>query len=212
MNCQFPLCGVRVTIMKCSFICGCPGHTGLSPRSMDPDSCRTGTLVIATISASRSLGAAGGEAPTGAAYPFRSFSPSGSCAVVSQIAQTSGGPMIELSTGAASASTRGAQGRARLQNELAAQKGTFFTAVLAAMARRMQPTASVEGSPQELLDRGICGSRYLKRFGSFAKVRELNFQAARDQTALLAVAIDQAALDQGRFELSHPQQCSATGR
>lgn len=39
-----------------------------------------------------------------------------------------------------------------------------------------------------------------------------NFQAARNQTALLAVAIDQAALDQGRFELSHLEQCSATGR
>lgn len=141
-------------------------------------------------------------------------------ALVSQIAQSSADPMVELSTGAASASTRGAQGRARLQNELAAQKGTFFTSVLAAMARRMQPTASSDGSPQELLDRGICGSRYLERFGGFAKVRELgclqqqvmsildclqasNLQAARDQTALLAVAIDQAALDQGRFELAN---------
>ena len=39
-----------------------------------------------------------------------------------------------------------------------------------------------------------------------------NFQAARNQTAFLAVAIDQAALDQGRFELNHLEQCSATGR
>ena len=141
-------------------------------------------------------------------------------ALVSQIAQSSADPMLELNTSGASASTRGCQGRARLQSELAAQRGTFFTSVLAAMARRMHPTASSEGSPQELLDRGICGSRYLERFGGFAKVRELgclqqqvmsildclqasNLQAARDQTALLAVAIDQAALDQGRFELAN---------
>eukprot|EP00435_Cladocopium_sp_Y103_P034882 s2166_g9.t1 len=138
-------------------------------------------------------------------------------ALVSQIAQSSGDPMLELSSGAASASTRGAVGRARLQNELAAQKGVFFNSVLASMARRMQPTVSAEGSAQELLDRGICGTRYLERFGGFARARELgclqqqvmsildclqasNLQAARDQTALLAVAIDQ---DQGRFELAN---------
>eukprot|EP00435_Cladocopium_sp_Y103_P059902 s1225_g21.t1 len=141
-------------------------------------------------------------------------------ALVSQIAHQSSDPLLELSSGSASASTRGAQGRSRLQAELASQKGLFFQAVLSSMARRMQPTASVEGSPQELLDRGICGTRYLERFGGYGRVRELgclqqqvmsimdchqssNLQAARDQTALLAVAIDQAALDQGRFELAN---------
>ena len=141
-------------------------------------------------------------------------------ALVSQIAQQGGDPMLELNSVGATAGTRGAQGRARLQQELAAQKGSFFQSVLASMARRMQPTASAEGSPQELLDRGVCGTRYLERFGGFAKVRELgclqqqvmsimdclqasNLQAARDQTALLAVTLDQAALDQGRFELAN---------
>lgn len=141
-------------------------------------------------------------------------------ALVSQIAQQGGDPMLDLSSSAASASTRGAQGRAKLQGELASQRGVFFQAVLASMARRMQPTASPEGSPQELLDRGVCGTRYLERFGGYGRVRELgclqqqmmsimdclqasNWQAARDQTALLAVTIDQAALDQGRFELAN---------
>eukprot|EP00435_Cladocopium_sp_Y103_P027487 s3398_g6.t1 len=114
------------------------------------------------------------------------------------------------------AGTRGAQGRARLQAELAAQRGTFFASVLSAMSRRMFPNLSAEGSPQELMDRGVCGTRYLERFGGFGRVRELgclqyqvmsimdclqssNWQAARDQTALL----DQAALDQGKFDLAH---------
>jgi len=140
-------------------------------------------------------------------------------ALVAQIAQQSSDPLLELSTTGASAGTRGAQGRARLQAELAAQKGTFFNSVLAAMSRRMCPTMSPEGSPQELMDKGICGTRYLERFGGYGKVRELgclqhqvmsimdclqtqNWQAARDQTALLAVTLDQAALDSGKFDLA----------
>ena len=140
-------------------------------------------------------------------------------ALVAQIAQQSRDLLLELSTTEASAGTRGAQGRARLQAELAAQKGTFFNSVLAAMSRRMCPTMSPEGSPQELMDKGICGTRYLERFGGYGKVRELdclqhqvmsimdclqtqNWQAARDQTALLAVTLDQAALDSGKFDLA----------
>ena len=140
-------------------------------------------------------------------------------ALVAQIAQQSGDPLLELSATGASPGTRGAQGRARLQAELAAQKGTFFTSVLAAMSRRMSPTLSPEGSPQELMDRGICGTRYLERFGGYGRVRELgclqhqvmsimdclqtqNWQAVRDQTALLAVTLDQAALDSGKFDLA----------
>eukprot|EP00435_Cladocopium_sp_Y103_P045385 s1376_g13.t1 len=115
--------------------------------------------------------------------------------------------------------TRGAQGRARLQIELAAQKGVFFASVLNSMARRMQPTAPVEGAPQEMMMRGVCGTKYLERFEGFGKYRELgclqyqvmtildflqmeNIQGARDATALLAVTLDQAALDNGRFDLA----------
>lgn len=140
-------------------------------------------------------------------------------ALVAQIAQQSSDLLLELSTTGASAGTRGAQGRARLQAELAAQKGTFFNSVLAAMSRRMCPTMSPEGSPQELMDKGICGTRYLERFGGYGKVRELgclqhqvmsimdclqtqNWQAARDQTAMLAVTLDQAALDSGKVDLA----------
>ena len=140
-------------------------------------------------------------------------------ALVSQIASQSSDPMLELGSTGYGAGTRGSQGRAKLQAELAAQKGTFFNAVLAAMARRMQPTASAEGSPEELMARGVCGTLYLERFGGFGKHRELgclqhqvmtildflqvgNLQAARDSAALMAVCLDQAALDNGRFDLA----------
>ena len=92
--------------------------------------------------------------------------------------------------------------------------------MISSMSRRMFPTMTAEGSYQELMDRGVCGTRYLERFGGYGKVRDLgclqyqvmtildslqtsNLQAARDQAALLAVTLDQAAMDQGRFDLAH---------
>ena len=62
--------------------------------------------------------------------------------------------MMDLAgAGGASASTRGATGRAKLQAELASHSGSFDLAVLRAMSRRMQPTASSSGTPLELLQR-----------------------------------------------------------
>ena len=140
-------------------------------------------------------------------------------ALVGQIAAQGSDPMLELGSLGSSASTRGAQGRAKLQAELASQRGAFFASVLASMSRRMQPTAPVEGTPGELMSRGICGTKYLERFGGFGKHRELgclqhqvmtimdflqteNLQGARDATALLAVCLDQAVLDNARFDLA----------
>ena len=140
-------------------------------------------------------------------------------ALVSQIAAQSSDPMVDLGSMGSTAGTRGAQGRAKLQAELAAQRGTFFASVLNAMARRMQPTSPADGTPGELMARGVCGTKYLERFGGFGKHRELgclqhqvmtimdflqteNLPAARDAAALLAVTIDQAALDNSRFELA----------
>eukprot|EP00435_Cladocopium_sp_Y103_P067781 s1247_g30.t1 len=115
-------------------------------------------------------------------------------ALVSQIASQSSDPMLELGSTAFGAGTRGSQGRPKLQVELAAQKGTFFNAVLAAMARRMQPTASADGSLEELMSRGVMTILDFLQVG--------NLQAARDSAALMAVCLDQAALDNGRFDLA----------
>ena len=74
--------------------------------------------------------------------------------LVTQIAHASSDPMSDLSGSSTTPGSRGSMGRARLQSELAAHRGSFFTSVLAQMARRMNPTSSVEASPKELLERG----------------------------------------------------------
>lgn len=139
--------------------------------------------------------------------------------LVSQIAAAGQDPMTDLSTPGAGTSTRGAQGRARLQSELAMHRGTFFTSVLQAMSRRMAPTSSCEMTPEQMMARGICGTRYLERFGGYGRLREwgqLQFQvmtaldflmednipAAKDTIALLAVTIEQGVLDHGKLEIA----------
>lgn len=141
-------------------------------------------------------------------------------ALVGQIAGAAGDPLMDLGTAmGSSASTKGAQGRAKLQAELASHSGSYFLSVLRSMARRMQPTAQTSGTPLELLQRGVCGTLYMERFGGYGRQRELglilyqimgildflqaeNIGAAKDSLALLAVAVDQAVLDGGRFDLA----------
>ena len=140
--------------------------------------------------------------------------------LVGQIASQSSDPMVDLVGGGAAAGTRGAAGRAKLQAELAQQKGIYFQAVLCQMARRMQPTMPATGTPAEFLARGISGTQYMERYGGYGKHRELgtlqfqvmsimdflqanNVEAAKDAVALLAVALDQACLDNGRFDLAN---------
>ena len=138
--------------------------------------------------------------------------------LVAQISSASQDPMADLLHGS-SGSTRGSIGRARLQAELAAQRGTFFTEVLQQISRRMSPTSSPDVSPQVMLERGIGGVKYLERFGGFARQRELgqlqfqimgildnlmaeNIEAVKDGVALLAVTVDQACMDSGRMDLA----------
>ena len=91
--------------------------------------------------------------------------------LVSQIAQSSSDPMVDLG-GLSVAGTRGSSGRARLQTELASQKGLFFQSVILAMARRMPPTVPVDGGYRQLMDRGVCGTKYLERFRGYSKNRD----------------------------------------
>ena len=137
--------------------------------------------------------------------------------LAAQIAAQHGDPLAELS--GPGTGTRGAAGRAKLQAELALHRGTFFQSVLHQMARRMAPTSSTDVAPSTLLARGISGLRYLERFGGYGRQRELgqlqfqvmtafdylledNIPAAKDTIALLAVAIEQSCLDNGRMDLA----------
>eukprot|EP00435_Cladocopium_sp_Y103_P076165 s119_g79.t1 len=135
--------------------------------------------------------------------------------LVAQIAGSSQDPMTDLQVHGG-ASSRGAMGRARLQAEPAAQKGVFFDAVVKSMAKRMAPTASAERAHAELLAAGVSGTRYLGRYGRCRDLGLIQYQvmsivdsmmaenwtAAKDMVALMSVMIEQASLDNGRFELA----------
>ena len=140
--------------------------------------------------------------------------------LVSHLTSAASDPMVDLSTSGTSSSTKGAMGRAKLQAELATHRRTFFDSVMRSMARRMSPTtASSELSADQLLAMGISGVKYLERFGGYGRHRDfglLQFQmmtvfdflmasnlgAAKDTLALTIVMLEQAVLDNGRFEVA----------
>ena len=139
--------------------------------------------------------------------------------LVNQIASAQGDPMADLALGSGGMGSKGAAGRAKLQQELAAHRGTFYVAVLNSMARRMSPTMPMASSSQALLDRGISGTHYLERFGGYGRHRELghiqyqvmtaldflmagNIPAVQDTIALMGVMIEQMVLDNGRMEVA----------
>ncbi len=139
--------------------------------------------------------------------------------LIGQISQSTSDPMADLGS-AGGVGTRGSAGRVRLQQELSAQKGVFFDAVVQSMARRMSPTSPLEADHQALLNRGVSGTRYLERFGGYGRQRELghlmfqimtvfdfmmsnNGPASRDALALLAVMVEQMVMDNGRIEVAN---------
>ena len=93
--------------------------------------------------------------------------------LVSQMASSSGDLMQDMSSGSQVVSSRGAAGRAKLQQELASQRDTFFQMIFQQMARRMQPALSAELTPKQLADRGVTATQYLERFGGYGKVRDI---------------------------------------
>ena len=132
-------------------------------------------------------------------------------ALVGQIANNSSDPLLDLASTSTGVSSRGAAGRARLQQELAAQKGTFHAA-------GMQPSQPADISLEMMRDKGITATRYLERFGGYGKVKEYghlawqvaltmdhfqsgNYKAAMDSTALMMTCLEQVAMDSGKMEL-----------
>eukprot|EP00435_Cladocopium_sp_Y103_P038021 s3267_g10.t1 len=96
---------------------------------------------------------------------------------------------------------------------------SFFQSFLHSMARRMQPVRVAEQTPQEFASRGVVPTTYVERYGGYGRNRELgslmwqvaiildhlqseNDNAAKDATALLAVCLEQAALDGGEMDLA----------
>eukprot|EP00438_Fugacium_kawagutii_P033672 Skav204069 [mRNA] locus=scaffold3:515457:529911:- [translate_table: standard] len=138
--------------------------------------------------------------------------------LVAQLAGSSQDPMADLQSVGVSGN-RGSAGRSRLQLELAQHRGHFFDAMLRSMSRRMHPTSPPDRPALQLLADGVCGTRYLERFGGYGRQKDLgliqwnlmqivdfmmadNYGAARDALALTVVMIEQAVLDSGRFEVA----------
>ena len=131
--------------------------------------------------------------------------------LVSQLAAASGEPLLDFA-GTGSVGVRGASQRAKLQEELAQGKGTFFAQVLANLLRA--------SCPGDLLRQGYSLSRYWERFGGWSASRDnaliahqvaLAFDAleadrvdmAKDHIALLAVFLEQTLLDSNRTDVAY---------
>ena len=93
-------------------------------------------------------------------------------ALVGQIASSSMDPLQDLASSSTTVGSRGASGRAKLQQELAQHSGSFHRSVMTAMARRMQPAQQADAPLQVLRDRGVTVTRYLERFGGYGRVKE----------------------------------------
>ena len=121
-------------------------------------------------------------------------------------------------SGAAS-STRGVQKRERLQAELANGQSQFFVQVMQQMHRRLNPARPVPMSEEDLAASGISMLTYLERTGGYRQQRELgtvmwilghamdsliqnDVHMAREHLALSVCALEQAAVDQGQWNLA----------
>ena len=121
-------------------------------------------------------------------------------------------------SGAAS-STRGVQKRERLQSELANGQSQFFVQVMQQMHRKLNPARPVPTSEEDLASSGISMLSYLERTGGYRQQRDLgtimwilghavdsliqnDVHMAREHIALLVCGLEQAAVDQGQWNLA----------
>ncbi|CAE7356391.1 unnamed protein product, partial [Symbiodinium microadriaticum] len=126
--------------------------------------------------------------------------------LVAQLAQNSGEPLLDAPS---ATSVRGAAGRQKLQQELQSAPGSFSKKIRENACRRMDPSGLVTPDCPTMV-------RYLERYGSFAKQKNLALvawmtalagdqlargasEAASDTIALLQLVVDQACLDGGDF-------------
>lgn len=136
-------------------------------------------------------------------------------AIMAHLAQ--GDPLLDTHASGTSTSSRGAQGREKLQRELSDRTGSFFLTVMQNMFKRMKPASSVPKTIEELASTDLSMVHYLERFGGYGNVRDMgicqyalsfvvdlalkgDLQGLREHLALLVVAIEQYAQD-GKWDL-----------
>ena len=137
--------------------------------------------------------------------------------LVSQL--QSGDPLLDSHQSSFSTSSKGAQGREKLQSELSARSGNFMLSVMQLAMRRMRPASPMPTSLSQIAETDFSMVSYLERFGGYGNQRELgtilyalsfvmdaavreDMAGVQEHLALLYVAIEQANLDQGRWDLA----------
>lgn len=141
-------------------------------------------------------------------------------ALTSLVAQLSGGdPLLDAHSMSLGTSSRGAQGREKLQKELTARSGGFFLTVVQNAYKRLKPASPLPQSLAEVAATDFSMLQYLKEFGGYGNTKDLGLiqyalafvadAAARDDMAgvqehlsLLLVGLEQASMDQGKFDLA----------
>ena len=140
--------------------------------------------------------------------------------LVAQMSQ-GGDPLLDgnQGLGLSSTSTKGAMGREKMQLDLANRSGGFLLSVLQNAYRRLKPASRTPSSLQELADSDFSMVQHLERFGGYAATRELgtiqyalsfiidcalreDLRGVQEHAALLAVSLEQASLDSGRWDLA----------
>jgi hypothetical protein len=141
--------------------------------------------------------------------------------LVSQLSQ-GGDPLLDGHQGSSAISlgSRGAQGREKLQQELASRSGGCFLSVLQNAYKRMKPAARVPTSIQAAQGLDMSMVNYLERFGGYGQSREMglvqwnlghisdcalqeDLEGVREHVALLMTAVEQAVQDNNRWDLAY---------
>ena len=137
--------------------------------------------------------------------------------LVSQL--SSGDPLLDVQSTGASTSSKGAQGRERLQKELADRKSEFCLTVMQNAYRRLKPASRAPSSLREIAASDFSMLTYLERFGGYGGAKDMGVMqyalsfildcairedlvGVQEYAALLAVGLEQAAQDQGRWDLA----------
>lgn len=95
-------------------------------------------------------------------------------ALTSLVSQMQGAdPLLDSTSLMTATTSRGSQGREKLQKELAALSGGFFLAVVQNAYRRMRPASRVPASLEEMAATDFSMVQYLERFGGYGNAREL---------------------------------------
>ena len=132
-----------------------------------------------------------------------------------------GDPLLDAQSMSYGTSSRGAQGREKLQKELAGRSGGFFLSVAQNAYKRLRPASPIPQSLQELALTDFSFQQYLEKFGGYGNARKLgviqyalafaadaalhqDLPGVQEHISLLMVGLEQAAMDQGRWELAPP--------